>query len=256
MIEDHPTKSTFNMLTCLYNSRFSVINNPVNNRRLFMPAKFILPPHIKLGSRVSRWTLLELPILGRDKILCRCDCGKELRVNIQNIIRGLSKSCRSCSVRRHATTHGESDHTGNTRLYRIWKAMKWRCNPKNTHDAGMYNGRGITVCEEWSSSYVAFRDWALAHGYADNLSIDRHPDMNGNYQPNNCRWATSTEQCRNTRRNRQIEAFGEAKSCVEWAEDPRCNNNHGALKRRLELGWPAEEAITMPVMKGMRYACR
>jgi hypothetical protein len=229
---------------------FSIIINPATNRRYYMPVKFILPSHIQVGSKINGWTLLELPIMGRDKILCRCDCGKEMRVNTQNILRGLSKRCRSCSIRNRSITHGESDHTGNTRLYRIWKAMKWRCNPKNTTaDHKMYYERGVRVCAEWENDYIAFRDWALSNGYADNLSIDRYPDLNGGYNPANCRWATQKQQCRNTKANHYLEAFGERKTVTEWSEDSRCMVTGHALKRRIVLGWSPENAITYPAIK-------
>lgn len=80
--------------------------------------------------------------------------------------------------------------------------MKQRCGDPNTRSFKDYGGRGITVCDEWAHDFVAFRDWALANGYTDELTIDRK-DPDGNYCPDNCRWATRAEQNRNQRRHKK-----------------------------------------------------
>ncbi len=204
---------------------------------------------IERGDQVNDWTFLDTPRRPKATVACRCECGAIMDVRAENILRGLSQRCRPCSARSAHTTHGASDAGGKhsaDRLYRIWKAMKWRCNPKNGHDGGMYHTRGITVCDEWRHDYPAFRDWALANGYADHLTIDRI-DGDAGYAPDNCRWATPVEQARNTRRNVRVTAFGEIKSVAEWAEDARCVPCERTLRRRLERGATPEIALTSAV---------
>lgn len=142
---------------------------------------------------------------------------------------------------KHAATAGGKE----ARLYREWKAMKWRCNPRNERRADYFD-RGIRVCDEWANSFQSFRDWALANGYRDDLTLDRWPDNNGSYEPGNCRWATQGQQARNHRGNRYLTAWGETKTLVEWSEDPRCGISKGALANRLHAGWSEEEAVTTP----------
>lgn len=84
------------------------------------------------------------------------------------------------------------------RIYKIWQGLRQRCNNPNDKSYKAYGGRGIKVCEEWDKDSAAFVRWALENGYADNLSIDRI-DVDGDYCPENCHWATPTEQSRNKR---------------------------------------------------------
>lgn len=138
--------------------------------------------------------------------LCRCDaCGKEFTTRSRTLLHGNIKSCGclrlECAVEgaiKANTKHGATHHRGTTKLYNIWLRMKDRCRNPNSSNYKYYGGRGISVCEEWRHDFAAFRDWALANGYQEGLSIDRI-DVNGNYCPENCRWITMAEQQRNKR---------------------------------------------------------
>lgn len=135
----------------------------------------------------------------RAKWLCRCECGNNVEVTGINLRRGKTKSCgcitKDLNRRRRGTFHGES----HTKLYHVWSQMIQRCTNPKQKKYPIYGGRGITVCEEWKYSYLRFRNWAMTNGYAEGLSIDRI-DVDGNYEPSNCRWATSLEQAANKRK--------------------------------------------------------
>lgn len=121
--------------------------------------------------------------------------------------------------------------------------MKQRCTNPNNEKYSLYGGRGIRV--EFVG-YVEFKAWALSSGYALGLSIDRI-DSNGNYRPDNCRWATPKQQSNNLRNNVTINAFGETKTVSQWVDDPRCSISYVALIQRCKKpGWTPEEAVSLP----------
>lgn len=134
----------------------------------------------------------------------------------------------------------------NNRLYRIWKGIRQRCYNRKTPGFKNYGGREIVMCNEWWESFSAFESWALTSGYSPELTIDRYPDNNGNYEPTNCRWATRGEQSRNTRRTLIVAAFGCLLPLKDWAADCRCKVSYETLLYRFNAGWPIESAMSTP----------
>lgn len=180
---------------------------------------------------------------------CKCDCGNTIEVQYSNLYNGSTKSCgclkRERTIER-STKHGLSGGHGNyTPLYRTWLNMRRRCYSKNCKDYHHYGGRGIKVCKEWDD-YAAFHDWAINNGYAEHLTLERI-DNDGDYCPENCRWATRKEQARNTRQNRYITFNDKTKTIAEWAEYLGISST--SLRQRLHRGWPIERALTVPVIK-------
>lgn len=154
------------------------------------------------GQTFGRLTVIERSGSRDRKALwrCHCSCGRETVVIGKLLRTGRTRSCGCLNV--DINRHLHTLHNGSrTRLSRIWRGMLNRCrNPKAVRFKD-YGGRGIVVCNEWLS-FVSFRDWALANGYRDDLSIERM-DNDGNYEPTNCTWIPLSEQWRNQRLKRQ-----------------------------------------------------
>lgn len=177
---------------------------------------------------------------------CKCDCGNEVDVCTSNLKNGSTMSCGCLQrekIKNRMTTHGKTK----TRLYRIWARMKNRCYCKNNSAYSDYGGRGIIVCDEWRNDFDAFYDWAISHGYKDNLSIDRI-DCNGNYEPDNCRWSTSEVQNNNKRNNDYIEYNNETHTLAEWGKI--LGIRRATLWARIyNYNWSIDRAFTEPVHK-------
>ena len=146
--------------------------------------------------------------------------------------------------------HGLTKHP----LYKSWSRMISRCECKSYDHYDRYGGRGITVCGEWRSSFTAFYKWAIRNGYKSGLWIDRI-DVDGNYNPDNCRWVTQKQSANNKSVNHFLEHDGEKFTIAEWAEKQGISSS--TLKNRIERGWAVPDAILFPPFApGMRYQNR
>lgn len=143
---------------------------------------------------------------------CKCKCGRIVRRITFDLTHDTHPMCLSCSTKKKNKTHGMS----NTKLYCIWEGIKGRCYNKRNKSFPNYGGRGISMCDEWKDSFESFFDWSMSNGYEEGLSIDRI-NVNGNYDPSNCRWITITEQGYNKRNSVMLTHNGETKCLAEWA---------------------------------------
>lgn len=191
-----------------------------------------------VGFRSGRLVVLEKAdkVPGGYKWKCRCDCGNITYVLGTKLKQGATRSCGCLHVEVGKTVnlqHGDS----RSRLYGVWSSMKSRClNPHNTRFKD-YGGRGIKVCDEWMS-YEPFMLWALDHGYDyeaeyGKLTLDRI-DINGDYDPSNCRLVDLKTQSNNKRGNIYITHNGETKTLTEWARF--LGINYGTFKDRYTRG--------------------
>jgi hypothetical protein len=221
-------------------------------------------PKIKdlTGQKYNRLTVIKFShqLNHKSQWLCQCDCGKETIVDGYKLKKGITKSCgcyaserarewmkemRAEGLTQPRITHGLSNLT----IYNSWKTMLHRCENKNDKRYHDYGGRGIKVCDEWHD-VTKFYQWAVQNGYEEGLSIDRI-DVNGNYEPSNCRWADRVMQQNNMRNNVLLTINGKTKTLMTWARE--YGIRYDVLISRLRRGWDEYEAVTFPVNKTRKY---
>ena len=193
------------------------------------------------GQRFGR-----LIVLYKTDILCRhdyfwecvCDCGKYKKATAGNLRHNNVRSC-GCLIGEASITHGDSSK----RIRHIWFAMMSRCYNKNNNRYKYYGEKGISVCEQWKE-YQDFKKWAYENGYSDELSLDRFPDLNKGYFPENCRWATAKEQGNNKTNNKIFIIDGISKTLQQWSD--LYGINQSRILRRIKAGWDIKPAITQP----------
>lgn len=190
---------------------------------------------------------------GQIKWICLCDCGGMAITTRGSLLSGHAKSC-GCLHRKAAAmqamkmgrankTHGCSK----TREYQIWNHIHQRCNGTADEKSNQqYHKRGIRVCERWSKFQNFLEDMGKKPG--PEYQIDRYPDINGNYEPGNCRWATTKEQQRNRRSNVPITYKGKTQCIAAWAEEYGLTTLQLWTRLR-KMNWPVHEALTMPIAK-------
>lgn len=173
--------------------------------------------------------------------VCSCDCGKALIVSSASLKSGKQKSC-GCLRKEFKVVHGGYK----LRAFRIWASMKQRCLNPEANGYSDYGGRGIKVCEAW----LEFANFLADMGEAPaGMSIDRI-DVNGDYEPGNCRWVTGKTQGQNRRNNHILTAFGQSKSLAAFADEYKLEYN--TLVRRVKQGWEIERALLEPVKSKFR----
>lgn len=200
-----------------------------------------------VGKRIGKFVVTEDAIKknGRYYFKCICDCGNTFYTSTAHLSDGkvLSCGCRRIENNISRSTH----HMTETRIYREWCGIKRRCYNKNDSEYHNYGGRGIIMCEEWKNNFVPFYQWAIENGYDDSLSIDRI-DVNGNYEPSNCRWATQKIQANNTRVNVYVEYNGERLTLHQLCDKYSKNGvTYDLFHLRYRVrGWDIERALTEP----------
>jgi hypothetical protein len=155
------------------------------------------------------------------------------------------------TTKKNSTRHGQA----NSDEFKIWTHIEQRCNNPKRRGYHNYGGRGIKICEAWTSKLqprgVAFQNFIKHVGSrpSKNHSIDRFPDKDGNYEPGNVRWATRQEQANNTRRNHMLTFKGESKTISLWAKDLSIPSK--VIHGRLSLGWSVDDALGIPPNRGL-----
>lgn len=176
---------------------------------------------------------------------CICECGNISYVTTGDLLSGKVKSC-GCLKRENTikifTTHNKT----HTKIYNTYNNMKQRCYNKKSPKYKYYGGRGITICEEWKNDFEKFYNWSVNNGYKENLTIDRI-NVNGDYEPNNCRWVTQKTQSVNKRNNRFITYDGQTLTIKEWSE--KLNIPYTRITTRLYRGVPISELFEPPERK-------
>ncbi len=189
-----------------------------------------------------------LTVLGRGHLQsrwrCECACGNQCIARNDALLSGRTKSCgcfRAEFLKNRVSRHGHK-RGGTSPTYRSWAMMKNRCLNKSSDAYSHYGGRGITVCDRW----LSFENFLADMGERPSLlySLDRFPNNNGNYEPGNCRWATRSEQGRNTRNNVNLTIKAETRCVEEWSEISGINSNR--IHQRIAMGWPAADAVFLP----------
>ena len=173
---------------------------------------------------------------------CVCKCENKITVPRDYLVQGSTKSCgclKSELSAKRLLTHGNR----HTPEYASWAHMKQRCTNPSCKDYRNYGGRGISICQKWLDSFESFyKD--MGKRPTPSHSLERI-DVNGNYEPSNCTWATKRQQSLNTRRNTFYTFNHQTLTLSDWAKDTGINRL--TLLGRIQRGWPIEKALTTPV---------
>lgn len=197
------------------------------------------------GQKFGRMTVLSKArsVDGNARWECRCDCGTIKAVYGQDLRRGkvVSCGCHKAEMASKRGTHHMSTHPA----YGSWKSMIARCERPNTTGYAQYGGRGIKVCERWHDFDSFWLD--MSKGWRPGLSLDRHPNQDGKYEPSNVRWATKRQQADNRSTNRIIDTPAGRMNVGQAAEHFGIGRN--TITARLRYGWTDPHDLVKPVNK-------
>lgn len=179
---------------------------------------------------------------------CRCECGVEVLAHSSSLVSHHIQSCgclrRDVSTVR-MTTHGATIGKVMTHEYKVWRSLRYRCKNPESPMAPRYVGRGITVCRRWDTFANFIADMGPC---PTGMTIERI-DNDGHYEPGNCKWATYAEQSRNRCNTRNVTLNGVTMCLTDWAVKAGIPIN--TVRSRLREGWPMDQAIGLPVMRGV-----
>jgi hypothetical protein len=199
-----------------------------------------------VGQKFSRLTVISFDHTDKHGFaiwLCECECEKQTKSLVAGVSlrKGHTKSCGCLKEeisRIKSTKHGKS----RSRLYNIYIDIYKRCCIPENKFYKDYGGRGIRICDEWSgeNGLDNFYKWSMENGYTKELTIDRI-DVNGNYEPKNCRWATRKEQQNNKRNTIYVTINGTTKAIADWAEESGIRR--GIIYGRIKMGWKEDDLL-------------
>lgn len=179
---------------------------------------------------------------------CLCECGNRTIVEGSHLRGQHTTSCgcyRDQRIVESRTTHGRSRLGKVTKEYHTWLHICQRCENPNDNGYYKYGARGITMCKRWRDSFENFLS-DMGQAPSKDHSIERK-NNDGNYEPDNCKWATILEQANNRRTNRRVEYLGQVKTLAQWARDTGLRA--GVIGARLRKGWNVHDSLTKPVKK-------
>lgn len=215
------------------------------------------PNPVQVGMRFSRllvisdgWEQVGVTGLCSDMVEVRCDCGTAKFVRPSSLARGHVQSCGclqkevAAATTRARSTHGDS---GQQRApeYGVYRTMLSRCDNPNVSKFAYYGGRGITVCDRWRGEGGYQRFLEDMGRRPKGASIER-ADVDGPYAPENCHWATATEQANNRRSNRLIAYIGRTQTLTQWANE--FGLSPSLVSDRLSRGWSVDKALNTAIM--------
>lgn len=190
----------------------------------------------------------------RNYVVYKCKCNKCGRI-FENSLEHYRKRAKSgintmtCGCYNPHYNNFYKNGLSKTRIRFIYNNMKARCYNSNDKGYKNYGGRGIKICDEWLNDFINFYNWAMSNGYKDNLTIDRI-DVNGNYEPNNCKWANYEEQMNNRTNTIKLEYKGITKTLTQWAKE--YNIPIETLRCRINRGWDIDRALKEKVHKNYK----